>query len=98
MRKFKSKLLFTCSFVFIFSMIFIIQSCNQTVEYKPSSDLLEQYSYFTGFTDPGEYLHLYKNLPETTEGICNLIRKQLIHPFEAREMKDVLPEGRYMEG
>jgi len=59
--------------------------------------VLEQYKKQTPFTDPGEYDYLYENLPESYEEICNLIKKQLIHPLEASEMKDILPEGRYIE-
>ena len=90
-------LLHISSFILTLSMIFAVQSCNQTTPDKPSVEVLKQYSQFTVFTDPGEYLYLYENLPESTEEICNLIKKQLIHPFEARQMKDILPEGRLME-
>jgi hypothetical protein len=64
---------------------------------KPDSVLLSRCTNQSPFTDPGEYGFLYEELPESIEEICMLIKKQLIHPVEASEMKDVLPEGRFIE-
>ena len=61
---------------------------------KPSDETLNKYRKQTHFTDPGEYAYLFKDLPESKEEICNLIKKQLIHPMEAGKMRDILPEGR----
>ena len=97
MRSFKNKSGTINLVVLFLCMVFTVQSCHQTTPVKPSAEVLKHYRQFTGFTDPGEYSYLYKNLPESTEEVCNLIKKQLIHPFEARQMKDILPEGCLME-
>lgn len=73
-------------------------SCNNDRNViNPSQELLDRYSMQTPFSDPGEYAYLYNDLPISIDKICDLIKKQLIHPFEARQMKDLLPEGRYIE-
>jgi len=58
------------------------------------STILDGYVKQTAFTDPGEFAFLYENLPKSFNKVCDLIKIQLIHPMEAREMGDILPEGR----
>ncbi len=70
---------------------------NELSIVKPSGKVLDHYSRQTPFTDPGEFVYLYDDLPKSTGKICSLIKKQLIHPVEARQMKGVLPEGRNIE-
>jgi len=84
-------------FVFTFGLIITIQSCSQQNSIKPSSETLDYYTHVNEFTDPGEYLYLYDDLPESYAKICSLIKKLLIHPMEASNLQDVLPEGRYIE-
>ena len=60
----------------------------------PSDEILDRYSKQTSFTDPGEFAYLFKDLPESNELICDLIKKQLIHPMEASKIMEQLPEGR----
>jgi len=48
-------------------------------------------------TDPAAYEYLYDGLPASVNGVCNVIKKQLIHPMEASQMKDKLPPDRYYE-
>lgn len=63
----------------------------------PSDEILDRYSRQNSFTDPGEFAYLYNDLPESIEQICDLIKKQLIHPMEASKIKDKLPKGRAPE-
>jgi hypothetical protein len=49
-------------------------------------------------TDPGELARLYRDLPAENSGICELIKKQFIHPLEVGPYRDVIPEERYFEG
>ena len=63
----------------------------------PPTEVLLYYSKQTTFTDPGKYAFMYDNLPESTQEICDLIKKQLIHPMEANKIRDILPEGRAPE-
>ncbi|MCD4773308.1 MAG: transglutaminase domain-containing protein, partial [Bacteroidales bacterium] len=43
--------------------------------------ILDFYRQYSSFTDPGDYEYLYKNLPDSLPGLCNLIRSQFIHPY-----------------
>jgi hypothetical protein len=64
---------------------------------KPSEDLLSFYKEQSASTNPFEYLSMYEKVDGSVKNTCELIKKQLIHPMEAKEMKDILPEGRYYE-
>jgi len=70
---------------------------EQYVVVKPADSLIEVYIVHTRYTDPGDFAYLYDDLPESIEGICDLIKKQLIHPMEASEIKHLLPDGRAPE-
>jgi hypothetical protein len=52
------------------------------------------YLRFSPATEPGEYATLFDGLPQSYGELCSLIKKQLIHPLEAREMENILPDGR----
>jgi hypothetical protein len=64
---------------------------------SPSPEALALYRTQSPSTSSGEFEYLYAVLPRSTIAICKLIKKQLIHPLEASEMKSVLPEGRFYE-
>jgi hypothetical protein len=69
---------------FLFLILFV--SCVPQVERtKPSDAILDIYREQTARTDPGEYAYLYDNLPEDLDELCELIKKQLIHPQEAMQ-------------
>lgn len=96
----------------LFTLI-ILQSClsgNSNSEekqyksissFKPAEEVLNKYKNQTAFTDPGEFTHMLDSIPESYKQICELVKKQLIHPMEAAEMpqlfaKNKLPEdGEY---
>ena len=61
---------------------------------NPSEYVLNQHLEFSQYTDPGEYAFLYKDLPESLDDICDLIKKQLIHPYDAHKFGDTIPEDR----
>ena len=64
----------------------ILVSClPQMDRTAPSKDILDIYRQQTARTDPGEYLYLYEGLPEDLNELCELIKKQLIHPQEAMQ-------------
>lgn len=48
-------------------------------------------------TNPGEASWLYRNLPAGNDSICELIKKQFIHPLEVGPYRNVIPEERYFE-
>ena len=66
-------------------------------EQHPDKDVLNLYREYSSYTDPGEYVHLYKDLPESLGELCNLIKCQLIHPADVMQFADVIPKERYFE-
>ena len=62
---------------------------------KNEADLLDFYSQYGTYTDPGGYKYLYKNLPDSLPELCSLIKSQFIHPFaELPQYRDQIPEER----
>ncbi len=47
-------------------------------------DLKSYYLKFGRYTDPGRNVSLYDTLPDTIEDVVKLVKKQLIHPTDAR--------------
>jgi hypothetical protein len=65
---------------------------------KTEADLLNFYRQYSSFTDPGEYAHLYENLPDSLPELCQLIRSQFIHPYaELPRYRDLIPQERWNE-
>ena len=55
--------------------------------------LISNYRQFDPSTDPGQYIYMYKDLPESLGDLCDLIQKQLVHPWDGSPQ----PEGRKYE-
>jgi formylglycine-generating enzyme required for sulfatase activity len=77
-------------------------NCQQNV--KPPKNVLftgsvpDFYKQYSPFTDPGEYVYLFKNLPDSLPELCSLIKSQFIHPFsELRYYSEQIPEERWNE-
>lgn len=64
---------------------------------KSNDRALAFYRAYGVQTDPGEFGYLYEGLPASLEGLCDLIKTQLIHPAELERYANVLPEGRRRE-
>jgi formylglycine-generating enzyme len=65
---------------------------------KDSISVLDFCRHYSSFTDPGEYKYLYKNLPDSLQELCHLIKSQIIHPFaELPQYRDQIPEERGYE-
>jgi hypothetical protein len=64
---------------------------------EPAEEVLEFYRQFSSYTDPGDHAHLYDGLPESIGGVCELIKKQLIHPLELGELRNRVAEERHYE-
>lgn len=62
-----------------------------------SKQVLNRSLSYSNYTDPGEFEYLYENLPESINDICNLIKIQLIHPFEIKKYGDKIPKDREYE-
>jgi len=65
---------------------------------KDSVSVLDFYRQYSMYTNPGEYVYLYKNLPDSLPELCNLIRSQFIHPYsELPKYRDLIPKERWNE-
>lgn len=73
--------------------LIIIGSC-QPAEYqgKPDDDWLQMYAQQSPRTDPADHTFLLDPLPHSLDSLCRLIKCQLIHPLEARQMDLSLEE------
>ena len=83
------------------ALFFIILIClycsNPADNVSPSESSLYNYLNNSAYTDPGEYAYLYDGLPDSYKELCVLIKRQLIHPLEAREEGRTLPGGQTSE-
>lgn len=71
-----------------------MNNINESVD----TSLLEFYCQYSSFTDPGEYVYLYENLPDSLPELCSLIKSQFIHPYaELPEYREQIPEERWNE-
>jgi hypothetical protein len=67
------------------------------MEYQISKQVLEKHIEFSQYTDPGELKSLYENLPQSIDEVCDLIKKQLVHPFDIEKFGGKIPENRAVE-
>jgi len=79
---------------YLFILLLIIVACqaNEQRE-KLSDDWLKDYSQQSLRTDPGDHASLYNSLPASLDSLCDLIKCQLIHPLEARQMNLPMEES-----
>jgi len=82
----------------IFFLVFLTGACSAgTRENHPPDALLDQHRRFSPYTDPGAFGYLYKQLPESLDELCVLIKKQLIHPFDLERYAGKIPKNRVSE-
>jgi hypothetical protein len=66
---------------------------------KELLEMLEFYRHYSYYTDPGEHVAMYHDLPSSLPELCGLIKAQLIHPSELPRYRDVLaPEKASEDG
>jgi len=89
--------------IFMISILTITE-CNSQQNVKTSvnkqfnGSVLDFYKQYSSFTDPGEYVYLYKNLPDSLPELCSLIKSQFIHPFsELPNYSQQIPKERWNE-
>ncbi|MFZ0455018.1 MAG: transglutaminase-like domain-containing protein [Ignavibacteriaceae bacterium] len=71
---------------------------NYNLKYSAAPKILEFYSGYSFFTDPGEYVSMYENLPDSIAALCRLIKSQLIHPVaDLPKYRDLIPQERSYE-
>ncbi len=87
--------------IVIFLGLLLSTSCNRSnsrqIPSSPEKLLLVQYNKQTSFTNPGEFAYMFDEIPKSTKEICNVIKKQLIHPMEAAEIPDIFPKDKLPE-
>lgn len=89
--------------LFIFIILFLARICsaqtNSANEMEiVDTSLLDFYRQYSEYTDPGEYVYLYENLPDSLPELCNLIKSQFIHPYaELPRYRDQIPQERWNE-
>lgn len=49
---------------------------------SPSEEVLALYQVQSAVSDPGEHVGMYSELPRSEERLCELIKSQLVHPFD----------------
>ena len=82
----------------IFNLIIILVSCKSNVQkVRPSNYVLKKHLQSSKYTNPGELAYLYNDLPKSLDQLCNLIKKQLIHPFDLEKFTNKIPKGREFE-
>ncbi|MBN2011545.1 T9SS type A sorting domain-containing protein [candidate division KSB1 bacterium] len=81
--------------ILLISVHIVSASVAQGNPADTDSSLLDFYRQYSSFTDPGEYEHLYENLPESLPELCALIKSQTIHPYaELPRYRNIIPEER----
>jgi hypothetical protein len=92
--------------VFIISVLAVIGCIGQenpknsviASQIKNEADLLDFYSQYGTYTDPGEYAYLYKNLPDSLPELCRLVRSQYInYGWELDNYHEIIPKERWNE-
>jgi len=81
--------------ILIFAFIHV--SCSIQGQESHSSEALTHHLKHSQYTDPGEFAYLFDELPDSMEKLNDLIKKQLIHPFDLKKFSDRIPEGREFE-
>jgi len=83
-------------FLVIILVILLISVLYAVKEEKPepSEKVLNTYLQYSPYTDPGPFEYVYDNTPDSIEEICDLIKKQLIHPFDIEKFGDTIPKNR----
>jgi len=92
--------------VYIISVLAVIGCIGQenpkksviASQIKNEADLLDFYSQYGTYTDPGEYAYLYEHLPDSLLGLCRLIRSQYInYGWELDNYRELIPKERWNE-
>jgi hypothetical protein len=87
-------------FLFIVSLM-LFSACNannqKNIKLEKVEDALDFYKEYSIYTNPGQYSYLFKNLPDSLQGLCELIKCQFIHPVDLEPYRNLIPENRHYE-
>ncbi|MBN2399677.1 MAG: transglutaminase domain-containing protein [Candidatus Aminicenantes bacterium] len=79
-------------------ILIVFVSCStQKLDSPPSDQVLQKCLEYSHYTTPGKFEYLYDNLPKDMEDICDLIKMQLVHPFDIEKFGEVIPKQRVYE-
>ena len=71
---------------------------SNSTQHSVDPKILKFYTGYSFYTDPGKYVSLYKNLPDSLTDLCKLIKSQLIHPIaDLPKYRDLIPPERSYE-
>ncbi|MEJ2614596.1 MAG: transglutaminase-like domain-containing protein [Ignavibacteriaceae bacterium] len=71
---------------------------DNSIQHSVDPKILEFYTGYSYYTDPGEYVSMYKDLPDSLADLCKLIKSQLIHPVaDLPKYRDLIPPERSYE-
>ncbi len=70
---------------------------NLKNKFQGEEAVLDFYRHYSKFTDPGEYVNLYKDLPSSLLELCKIIRSQYNNPYGSAEGEGQLPKERVNE-
>ncbi|MBN1183609.1 MAG: SUMF1/EgtB/PvdO family nonheme iron enzyme [Bacteroidales bacterium] len=94
----KNSVLTILVFILTIAGCFAQQKTKLTVNELTDNKLPDYYLQYSEFTDPGEYVYMYANLPDSLPELCKLIKSQFIHPFaELQKYSEQIPEERWNE-
>lgn len=86
----------TASYLMISILSVIGCMAQQNTNENAENSVLNFYREYSKYTDPGEYVYLYENLPDSLQELCRLIKSQSIHPFvELLRYRDQIPKERW---
>lgn len=80
--------------------ILTFTGCHSQEQYQFTDEesVLDFYRQHSLYTDPGEYVYLYENLPDSLPELLKLLRSQFIHPYaELPKYQDIIPKQRWNE-
>jgi hypothetical protein len=84
------------SYLMIFILTVIGCMAQQNTNENDENSVLNFYRQYSEYTDPGEYVYLYENLPDSLPELCRLIKSQSIHPFaELPKYREQIPKERW---
>jgi hypothetical protein len=82
-----------CIVVFLLIVTLFYVSCEE----EGQSSMLEYYKEHGIMTDPGEYEHLYAELPSDVAGLCRVVQSAVLHIFWTQAYGVELSEERKKE-
>lgn len=87
--------------IIIFILIISFSACTsdnpKNINLVKVENTLEFYKNYSKYTSPGEYSYLFKNLPDSLQDLCELIKCQFIHPVDLGPYKHLIPQNRHNE-